>query len=182
MKFSKYLHLAIFGFLLSNFVTGAFAITSSPSSLTVAVGESKTIVISKNVSAFSVKNTNKKIVSVTLIADKTYQIKGLRAGKAEIEFKDKRSKVKVKVTSKVTPVVVQVLNGRLLASNCFQCHGTNGTGGFDRLSGKSANSTYKDLKEFASGKEDPNSIMAAHAMGFTDAQLRAMAVYFSSLK
>ena len=29
-------------------------------------------------------------------------------------------------------------NGRLLASNCFQCHGTNGkpsVGGFDRLAG-----------------------------------------------
>jgi cytochrome c553 len=180
MKLPKYLHLAIFGFLLSNFVTGAFAITSSPSSLSVAVGESKTVVISKNIGAFSVKNSNSKVVAVTLVGVNTYNFKGMAAGKAEIEFKDKKSKTKVKAT--VSPVVAQVLNGRLLASNCFQCHGTNGTGGFDRLSGKSANETYKDLKEFASGQEDPNSIMAAHAMGFTDAQLRAMAVYFSSLK
>ena len=29
--------------------------------------------------------------------------------------------------------------GRLLASNCFQCHGTNGKGpGFDKLASKSA--------------------------------------------
>ncbi|MFD2451435.1 c-type cytochrome [Ideonella paludis] len=34
--------------------------------------------------------------------------------------------------------------GRLLASNCFQCHGTNGAGpGFDRLAGKSANEILK---------------------------------------
>jgi len=42
--------------------------------------------------------------------------------------------------------------GRLLASNCFQCHGTNGKGpGFDKLAGKSSNEIYKDLKEFQSG-------------------------------
>lgn len=180
MKLPKYLYLVVFGFLLSTFVTGAFAITSSPSSLTVAVGESKTIVISKNIGTFSVKNSKTKVVAVTLVGVNTYALKGLAVGKAEIQFKDKKSKVKVIAT--VKPVVAQVLNGRLLASNCFQCHGTNGSGGFDRLSGKSANETYKDLKEFANGKEDPNSIMAAHAMGFTDAQLRAMAVYFSSLK
>lgn len=180
MKFPKNLHLAIFGFLLGGFVTGALAITSSPSSVTVSVGESKTVVISKNIGAYSVKNSNAKVVAVTLVGVNTYKIQGLVAGKAEIEIKDKKSKVKVNVA--VAPVVTPVLNGRLLASNCFQCHGTNGTGGFERLSGKSANETYKDLKEFASGQEDPNSIMAAHAMGFTDAQLRAMAVYFSSLK
>jgi hypothetical protein len=47
-----------------------------------------------------------------------------------------------------------VPNGRLLASNCFQCHGTNGKGpGFDSLAGKSASSIYGDLKDFQSGKE-----------------------------
>jgi sulfide dehydrogenase cytochrome subunit len=44
--------------------------------------------------------------------------------------------------------------GRLLASNCFQCHGTNGKGpGFDSLNGKSASEINKDLIEFRSGKE-----------------------------
>ena len=65
-------------------------------------------------------------------------------------------------------------NGRLLASNCFQCHGTNGNGpGFDRLAGKSAADIYGDLKEFQSGKEG-NGIMAKHALGYTDAQLQAL--------
>ncbi|WP_088286060.1 c-type cytochrome [Ideonella sp. A 288] len=69
--------------------------------------------------------------------------------------------------------------GRLLASNCFQCHGTNGKGpGFDTLAGKSASELYKEMKEFQSGKEGQN-IMAKHAMGYTDAQLRALADWLS---
>ena len=69
--------------------------------------------------------------------------------------------------------------GRLLASNCFQCHGTNGKGpGFDKLAGKSATELYNDVKEFQSGKEGP-SIMAKHANGFTDAQLRLVADWLS---
>ena len=72
-----------------------------------------------------------------------------------------------------------VPNGRLLASNCFQCHGTNGRGpGFDRLAGKSANELYSEMKEFQSGKEG-NGLMARHAMGYTDAQLHALADWLS---
>ncbi len=70
--------------------------------------------------------------------------------------------------------------GRLLASNCFQCHGTNGKGpGFDTLAGKSANEIYKDMVEFRSGKEG-NGLMAKHSMGYTDAQLRQIAQWLST--
>lgn len=70
--------------------------------------------------------------------------------------------------------------GRLLASNCFQCHGTNGNGpGFDRLAGKSASEIFKELKEFQSGKEG-KGIMASHALGYTDAQLRALSGWLST--
>lgn len=70
--------------------------------------------------------------------------------------------------------------GRLLASNCFQCHGTNGKGpGFDTLAGKSASELYSELKEFQAGKEG-TGIMARHAMGYTDAQLRALAQWLST--
>ena len=72
-------------------------------------------------------------------------------------------------------------DGRLLASNCFQCHGTNGNpvaGGFDRLAGKSANDLFKELKELQT-KTDPNEIMPVHARGYTDAQLQLIADYFS---
>ena len=70
--------------------------------------------------------------------------------------------------------------GRLLASNCFQCHGTNGKGpGFDTLAGKSASELYKDMVEFRSGKEG-KGIMAKHSMGYTDAQLRQLAQWLST--
>ena len=70
--------------------------------------------------------------------------------------------------------------GRLLASNCFQCHGTNGNGpGFDTLAGKSASEIYQELKEFQSGKEG-NGIMARHAMAYTDAQMQLIANWFAS--
>ena len=70
--------------------------------------------------------------------------------------------------------------GRLLASNCFQCHGTNGKGpGFETLAGKSASELYKEMKEFQSGKEGDN-IMARHVMGYTDAQLQSLAQWLST--
>ncbi len=70
--------------------------------------------------------------------------------------------------------------GRLLASNCFQCHGTNDKGpGFERLAGKSANELFSEMKEFQSGKEGDN-IMARHVSGFSDVQLRALAQWLST--
>ena len=70
-----------------------------------------------------------------------------------------------------TTTASTVPNGRLLASNCFQCHGTNGKGpGFDDIAGKSVGEIAKKLKEFRAGKEG-NGIMAKHANGYTDEQL-----------
>ena len=69
--------------------------------------------------------------------------------------------------------------GRLLASNCFQCHGTNGVGpGFDTIAGKSVDEIYNNLREMKS--ETPgNDIMKAHARGYTDEQLRQISAYLS---
>ena len=70
--------------------------------------------------------------------------------------------------------------GRLLASNCFQCHGTNGKGpGFDAINAKSVGEIYKKLKEFQAGKEG-NGIMAKHALGYTDAELQALDKWLST--
>ena len=70
--------------------------------------------------------------------------------------------------------------GRLLASNCFQCHGTHGKGpGFERLAGESASEIYNEMKKFQAGKEG-NGIMAKHALGYTDAQLRALADWLAA--
>jgi len=68
--------------------------------------------------------------------------------------------------------------GRLLASNCFQCHGTNGTGGVEKIAGKSASDIYKDMKEMQ--QKSPPKMMDMHARGFTDAELQLIANYFAS--
>lgn len=70
--------------------------------------------------------------------------------------------------------------GRLLASNCFQCHGTNGKGpGFETLAGKSASEIFRELKEMQAGKEG-NGIMTKHAFGYSDEQLQALAAWLST--
>jgi cytochrome subunit of sulfide dehydrogenase len=67
--------------------------------------------------------------------------------------------------------------GRLLASNCFQCHGTNGRGGVETLAGESASEIYNELKEMQ--QKVPPKMMDMHARGYTDAQIRLIADYFS---
>ena len=69
--------------------------------------------------------------------------------------------------------------GRLLASNCFQCHGFNGKSsiGFERLAGESSSEIYKELVEMRT-KSRPD-IMDMHSRGYTDAQIRLIADYLS---
>lgn len=71
--------------------------------------------------------------------------------------------------------------GRLLASNCFQCHGTDGRGGFDKLAGKSSSEIVKELKEMRA-ENKPGEIMNRHAAGYTDAQLKLIGDYFATRK
>lgn len=164
----------------------AWAVTVSPESVSMPSGESRTVKIAKVSGTLAVTNSSPAVASLTRVDALTYRISGSAAGKAEVKFKDAKSDVKVKVivtaSTPTPPSPTGALNGRLLASNCFQCHGTNGTGGFDRLAGKSATEIYGELREFASGKEDANGIMAAHAMGFSDAQLKSIASYFASVR
>jgi sulfide dehydrogenase cytochrome subunit len=75
------------------------------------------------------------------------------------------------------------LSGRLLASNCFQCHATDGRGGFERLTGESAAELFQELKELQSKSiSSEDGIMVPHAQGYTDAQLRKIADYFASVR
>lgn len=70
-------------------------------------------------------------------------------------------------------------SGRLLASNCAQCHGAvEAAPGFDKVTGKPAAKLYQKLKKFQSGGEGEN-IMARHAKGYTDAQLRELSQWLS---
>lgn len=71
--------------------------------------------------------------------------------------------------------------GRLLAAQCAQCHGTNGhsSSGIESLAGENATELYQNLLEMKYSTY--NSIMVAHAQGYTDDELRLIADYFGSL-
>jgi cytochrome c553 len=69
--------------------------------------------------------------------------------------------------------------GRLLASNCAQCHGTTDAApGFDRLTGKSASKLLRKMHKYQSGAEG-EGIMTRHAMGYTEQQLRDLVQWLS---
>lgn len=69
--------------------------------------------------------------------------------------------------------------GRLLASNCAQCHGTTDAApGFDRLTGKSASKLLRKMHKYQSGAEG-EGIMTRHAMGYTEQQLRDLVEWLS---
>lgn len=71
--------------------------------------------------------------------------------------------------------------GQLLASQCFQCHGTNGraVSGFESITGKSARDMYKTLLEMS--QRPPEGIMDVQARAYTKAQLQLIASYLASL-
>lgn len=69
--------------------------------------------------------------------------------------------------------------GRLLASQCAQCHGTNGNGpGFDKLAGMSARELSNEMREMKS-RANAEGIMDRQAHGYTDAQIQLIANYLS---
>ena len=81
-----------------------------------------------------------------------------------------------------TPVSeYNVTSGRLLASQCAQCHGTNGssTNSWDSIAGESASELIEEMQEFKSGEED-EPIMEAQAHGYTDAEIQALASWLAT--
>ena len=83
-------------------------------------------------------------------------------------------------------------NGRVLASNCTQCHSTKvlpKSGGYDSLVGESYNEIYGELREFKQKfntvtktctENDPKEcLMGVHAMPYTDQEMRDIAWYLS---
>lgn len=76
--------------------------------------------------------------------------------------------------------------GRLLASNCFQCHGTNGTpaaGGFDKIAGLGTTKIVSELSEMRaeaiSGSEHP--IMTVHAQAYSLAEIDLISRYLATV-
>lgn len=75
----------------------------------------------------------------------------------------------------------QSADGRLLASGCFQCHGTSGVnGGFGTLAGVGKQDMLDKLNDMRR-KPARENIMNAHARGYTNEQLNLIADYFSRL-
>jgi sulfide dehydrogenase cytochrome subunit len=71
---------------------------------------------------------------------------------------------------------------RMLASQCSQCHGTNGyaVGDIDPLAGESVREIREELNEMRfEGR--PDDIMDHQALGYTDDQIRRIAEYFASV-
>jgi len=71
---------------------------------------------------------------------------------------------------------------RLIASQCAQCHGTNGnaTGDIDRLAGKETGDLYDKLIDMI-GEDRPEDVMDHQALGYTNEQLYRIARYYSTL-
>lgn len=113
---------------------------------------------------------------------------GLAAGATSggVEAKSWSSNRTASVSSASAPSAASAATavpvGRLLASNCFNCHGTDGhpSGGFDSLAGDSASEIVKTLQEMAAKSPEDGGIMRAHATGYTDEQMWQLGSYFAS--
>ena len=72
---------------------------------------------------------------------------------------------------------------RLVAANCANCHGTDGRsqGGMPALTGLSRDFIVSQMQDFKAGKR-PATIMHQLSKGYTDAEIDALAAYFSALK
>ncbi len=76
----------------------------------------------------------------------------------------------------------QSTEARDLASNCFQCHGTDGRAekGMPKIAGKDAKGMVEKMQEFRRSTEF-KKVMTRHARGYTDAQLWLIGEYFESI-
>lgn len=70
------------------------------------------------------------------------------------------------------------LPGRVLASNCFQCHGTNGYAGELKIGEQSASSIISDINEMKT-KDPRSNIMNVHAIAYTKEEIQLIADYIS---
>jgi len=73
----------------------------------------------------------------------------------------------------------------LLASSCFNCHGTDGRHGRDSIpaiGGKNQDVLLTQLLDFKADQVPGATVMNRLARGFSDAELAAIARYFSKIK
>jgi cytochrome c553 len=84
------------------------------------------------------------------------------------------------------PATAQSMEERakLWAASCAACHGFEGRSVSEvpALAGKSKSDLVKALMDFKSGATKTATVMHQHARGYSDAQLEAMADFFSKQK
>jgi hypothetical protein len=159
-------------------ITVMSPMTLSSNTLSLASKETAKISILNSNGQIRLTNSNSTVASASL-SGSSVTVTGKTNGTSKITVKDNlTTQILVVTVATPPPPVSGNTDGRLLASNCFQCHGTNGSGGFDDIMGK--DDIYQELQEFVSGGEDADGIMAAHLKGYTDEQLRAIADYLAN--
>ncbi len=74
-------------------------------------------------------------------------------------------------------------NGKDIAANCANCHGTNGRSlaPIPSLAGRPQGEIVLLLREFRDGTR-PATVMPQLARGYTDAQIEAVAAYLAAQK
>ncbi len=82
-----------------------------------------------------------------------------------------------------TALAENINYGRNLAAACASCHGTNGKsiGNMNDLAGMPKNRIIENMKDFKAGTK-PATVMQQLAKGYSDAQIAAIADYFSAQK
>jgi cytochrome subunit of sulfide dehydrogenase len=72
---------------------------------------------------------------------------------------------------------------RVIAANCFNCHGPNGqsTGAIPGLANLSAEHIASQMKSFKNGSI-ASTVMGRHAKAYSDAEIDATAKYIAGLK
>ena len=78
------------------------------------------------------------------------------------------------------PARAEMASAAGLANTCFSCHGTDGksAGAMPTIAGKSAAYIVEKLTSFKSGALE-STIMGRIAKGFSDAEIDALAKFFS---
>lgn len=77
-----------------------------------------------------------------------------------------------------------ITNAELSATTCFMCHGPEGQysgGAIPPLAGYPKDVMIQQLKDMKSGKRE-TTVMGRHMRGYSDAEIEALANYFSTLK
>lgn len=158
--------------------------TISPESLSLTVGQSGTVTVSNPNGSVRATSSNSSIATA-ILSNNVVTVQGNMAGSATISIRDSKTtrKVAVNVSSNGGGGGgVTNSEGRLLASQCFQCHNAKGgSTGFDRITGESVNEIVSEMKEMQAKAASEPEIMHSQAMIYTDAEITALAKYLSSL-